>query len=266
MELLELLDAVLLGAVEGLTEFLPISSTGHLIIAQDLLGLNSERDKVFAIAIQLGAILAICWAYRSKIAQVVRGLPQDPSAQRFVGNLLIAFMPAAVLGLAFHHIIKEILFSPITVALALITGGLFILWVEHFYNRIHHIDRVEQMGWADALKVGVCQAAALFPGVSRSGATIMGGLLFGLSRQTATEFSFFLAIPTMFAATGYDVLKSWSLLQAADLPFFAVGFTAAFLFALLAVKGLLRYVAHHSFVLFAWYRIVFGALVLYYFW
>ena len=266
MDLILLLKAFLLGIVEGITEFLPISSTGHLIVVGDLLDFNDERGKVFEVAIQLGAILAVCWEYRSKIAGVVSGLGRDAGAQRFTLNLLIAFLPAMVFGLLLHGLIKEYLFHPFTVALALIVGGVVILLIEHFYNRHHHIETVDEMGWRDALKVGFAQTLAMFPGVSRSGATIMGGLLFGLSRRAATEFSFFLAIPTMFAATTFDVYQSWQHLYLDDLPMFIMGFITAFASALLAVRGLLRYIAHHSFIAFAWYRIIFGSVVLYYFW
>lgn len=262
MDILLLVKALILGIVEGLTEFLPVSSTGHLIIVGDLLNFNDERGKVFEIAIQLGAILAVCWEYREKILTVVRGIKTDKASQRFTVNLLVAFMPAVVLGLLLHKIINTYLFNPFTVAGALIVGGLLILWIEHTYRDRHHISSVDQMTWKDALKVGFAQCLAMFPGVSRSGATIMGGLVFGLSRLTATQFSFFLAIPTMFAATAYDVFKSRHLLHIADLPLFAVGSIAAFVTALLVVRGLLHYVANHTFTVFAWYRIVFGLAVL----
>jgi undecaprenyl-diphosphatase len=266
MEFVLLLKAFVLGIVEGITEFLPISSTGHLIIAGDGLDFNDDRGKVFMIVIQLGAILAVCWEYRQKIGGVVLGLKSEAAAQHFTLNLLVAFMPAVVLGLLFHDVITTYLMRPFTVAVALIVGGVIILLIEHFYNRHHHIEHVEDMGWRDALKLGFAQTLALFPGVSRAGATIMGGVLFGLSRHAATEFSFFLAIPTMIGATTLDVYKSWHFLSAADLPMFIVGFIVAFGSALLAVRGLLRYIAHHSFIAFAWYRIIFGAVVLWYFW
>jgi len=260
-----LLQAAILGLIEGATEFLPVSSTGHLIIAQDLLGYNDEAGKVFTIAIQLGAILAVCWHYRDRIFTVVRGLPREAAAQRFALNLIIAFIPAMVFGLLFHELIKEYLFSPLTVAGALIVGGFVILLVERFKPapRIHSVD---DMHWGDALKVGLAQSVALFPGTSRSGATIMGGLMFGLSRTAATEFSFFLAIPTMFAAVSFDLYTHAGQLHAEDMGMIAVGFIMAFISGLAAVRLLLRYVASHSFVGFAWYRIVFGTLVLFYFW
>lgn len=254
----------MLGIVEGLTEFLPISSTGHLIIAGDLLDFNDEVGKVFEIVIQLGAILAVCWEYRERIGRVSRGLTHDAQAQSFVLNLAVAFLPAAILGLIFIKAIKAYLFQPFTVAIAFIIGGLIIFWVEkrEFSPRIHSID---QMTWRDALKIGFAQAFSLIPGTSRSGATIMGGMIFGLSRTAATEFSFFLAIPTMFAATFYDLFKHRDLLHAHDLEVFAVGFVTAFISAFFAVKALLRYISHHSFSVFAWYRIVFGVLLLVYY-
>lgn len=258
-----LLVALILGIVEGLTEFLPVSSTGHLIVVGSLLGYTDEQSKVFKIVIQLAAILAVCWDYRSRIGLVVEGLAaRDPAQRRFVGHILLAFLPAMVLGVMFHGVIKTYLFNPLTVAGALIVGGLLILYIEKraYHPRIHSVD---EMSWQTALKVGFAQAVAMFPGVSRAGATIMGGLVFGLSRRTATEFSFFLAIPTMLAATVYDLYKNWHLLSLEhDLPVFAVGFIASFLAAMLAVKALLRYVSNHSFAVFAWYRIAFGLVVL----
>lgn len=256
-----LLTALILGIVEGLTEFLPISSTGHLIIVGSLLGYTDEQSKVFKIVIQLAAILAVCWDYRQRIATVVGGLGSDPAQRRFTGHLLVAFMPAAVLGVLFHSTIKAYLFNPLTVAGALIVGGLVILYIE---KRAYHprLQSVEEMSWRDALKVGFAQALAMFPGVSRAGATIMGGVIFGLSRKAATEFSFFLAIPTMLAATVYDVYKNWALLRVEDMPVFAVGFVASFISAMFAVKAFLRFVSGHTFVGFAWYRIIFGLIVL----
>jgi undecaprenyl-diphosphatase len=258
------MKAVILGVVEGLTEFLPVSSTGHLIIVGDFLHFNGEKAKVFEIVIQLGAILAVCWEYRAKLAAVVVGLPSDRSAQRFVLNLLVAFVPAAVLGLLFHRYITDYLFNPVTVAVALVVGGLVILVVEKTTRsvRVHSVD---DMLWSDALKVGLAQCFSLIPGTSRAGATIVGGLLSGLSRKTATEFSFFLAIPVMFAATAFDLFENRHLLGASDLGVFAVGFGVAFLAALAAVRALLRYISQHDFVAFGWYRIALGALVLLYF-
>jgi len=261
MDPILLLKALILGIVEGLTEFLPVSSTGHLIIVGSLLDYTDEQSKVFKIVIQLGAILAVCWDFRERIGKALGGLTSDPVQQRFAGLLIVGFLPAAVLGLLFHSTIKTYLFNPLTVAGALIGGGLLILFIERkaYHPRVGSID---EMRWPDALKVGFAQAMAMFPGVSRSGATIMGGLVFGLSRKTVTEFSFFLAIPTMFAATIYDVAKNWQLLRLEDLPVFAVGFVASFVAAMLTVKALLRYVANHDFTVFAWYRIVFGVFVL----
>ena len=255
------LDALILGIVEGLTEFLPVSSTGHLILVGDLLGFNSEKGKLFEIVIQSGAILAICWEYRAKIMSVLSGLPREKKAQRFAINLLIAFAPLAVLGLIFGKILKAHLFAPIPVALAFIVGAFFIIWAER-RDHVVRIHDVDDLTWQDALKLGFAQALALIPGTSRSGATIIGGLFFGLSRKAATEFSFFLAIPTLFAATFYDLYKHRDMLSSNDLGMIAVGFLAAFVSALIAVKGLLRYIASHDFTFFAYYRIVFGILVL----
>ena len=256
-----LLIALVLGIIEGLTEFLPVSSTGHLIIFGDLLGYNDDTSKVFKIVIQLAAILAVCWDYRERLIKVASGLTTEPSAQRFVWLLFIAFLPAAVLGLMFHSKIKALLFNPITVATALVVGGLIILYVEKraYKPRILEVD---QMRWSDAVKVGFAQALAMIPGTSRSGSTIMGGLIFGLSRKAATEFSFFLAIPTMFAATAYDLYKNWTLLRVEDLPVFAVGFVASFVAAMWAVKSFIRFISNHTFIIFAWYRIAFGLFVL----
>ena len=261
MDYIVLLHALILGIVEGLTEFLPVSSTGHLILVGDLLGFNNEKGKLFEIVIQSGAILAVCWEYRAKILQVLMGLPTDKSAQRFALNVLIAFIPLAVLGLLFGKTLKAHLFNPISVALAFIIGAFVILWAE---RRKHNtrIFEVDDLTWLDALKLGLAQCFALIPGTSRSGATIIGGLLFGLSRKAATEFSFFLAIPTLFAATGYDLYKHREMLSSDDLGLFTVGFVAAFISAFVAVRGLLRFIVHHDFTAFAWYRIVFGIAVL----
>jgi undecaprenyl-diphosphatase len=261
----DLIVAVILGLVEGLTEFLPVSSTGHLIVAGSLLNFTGERAKLFEIVIQAGAIVAVCWEYRARLFAVARGLPRDRGAQRFVLNLLIAFLPAAVLGLAFGGAIKARLFAPVPVAGAFIAGALIILWAERRQrarpDRVR-IRSVDELRWADALKIGFAQAFALIPGTSRSGATIIGGMLFGLSRQAATEFSFFLAIPTLFAATGYDLVKNRHLLSGGDLSMIAVGFVVAFVSAFFTIRALLRYVAHHDFVPFAWYRIAFGLVIL----
>ncbi len=267
MDIHPLLDALILGVVEGLTEFLPVSSTGHLILVSDFLGLNDEKGKVFDIVIQLGAILAVCWEFRARFLRAFSGLASDPVQQRFATNLIVAFIPAAVVGLALQKQIKAYLFNPVSVALALIVGALVIFGVERWYERkgVARVTQVDGMTWKDALKVGLAQCFSLIPGTSRSGATIMGGMMFGLSRQVATEFSFFLAVPIMFAASGYQLVKYRALLGSADLAPFAVGFVVSFIFALLAVKGLIRYVAHHDFRVFAWYRIALGAIVLWYF-
>ncbi|MCB5190752.1 undecaprenyl-diphosphate phosphatase [Methylobacillus arboreus] len=269
MDLLLLLKAFLLGIVEGATEFLPISSTGHLIIIGDLLDFNDDKGKVFEIVIQLGAILAVCWEYRTRLTSVATTLHTGTS-QRFVLNLFIAFLPAAILGLTLHGFIKEHLFSSITVAGALIVGGFVILLVENIYSHdkapVAKTSNLNEITPWQALKVGCAQSLAIMPGVSRSGATILGGMIFGLNRKTATEFSFFLAIPVMFAATVYDVYKNFELFVVEDLAMFVIGFVTAFLAALVAIKTLIRYVANHDFKGFAYYRIVLGIIVLAYYW
>ena len=265
MDFILLLKAFILGIVEGLTEFLPISSTGHMIIAGDLLQFNDEIGKAFEIVIQLGAILAICWEYRKRLLHVAVGVVSEPSAQRFVVNLFIAFLPVALVGLIFLKAIKANLFQPFTVAIAFIIGGVVIFWVEKRSNYQPRINNVDDIRWRDALKIGLAQVLSLIPGTSRSGATIIGGMIFGLSRQVATEFSFFLALPVMFAASFYDFYKHWDLMNQQALAVFAVGFITAFLSAFIAVKALVRFVAKHTFVAFAWYRIVFGIVILIYF-
>jgi len=249
----ELLNALILGIVEGLTEFLPISSTGHLILAGELLGANDERWSVFNIVIQTGAMLAVVWEYRARFFRV------DIALYR---NLFVAFLPAAVIGLLFSKYIKAHLFHTVPVALAFIVGGVVILLVENRPRKDHRVESTQAMTWVDALKVGFAQCFALIPGTSRSGATIVGGMLFGLSRKAATEFSFFLAVPTLVAAGGYDLWKNRALFSADDLGMFAVGSTAAFVSAFVVVRWLIRYVATHDFKPFAWYRIVFGGGVL----
>ena len=266
MDLVLALKAIIMGIVEGLTEFLPISSTGHLILAGSLLDFTGEKMKVFEIVIQAGAIIAVCWEYRAKIAVVLTGLFSDAKAQKFVLNLIIAFLPAAVLGLLFNKAIKAVLFAPIPVALAFIIGGVVILWVERRQKAnpiAARIESVDDMTALDALKVGCAQVFALIPGTSRSGATIMGAMLFGLSRKAATEFSFFLAIPVLFAATFYSLYKERALLSASDLDLFALGTAAAFVSAFFCVRWLLRYISSHDFTIFAWYRIVFGFIVIF---
>jgi undecaprenyl-diphosphatase len=262
MDFILLIKTIILGIVEGLTEFLPVSSTGHLILVGDLLSFNDDKGKLFEIVIQVGAILAVCWEYRAKIAAVIIGLPSQKPAQKFAFNLIIAFIPLASLGLLLGKHIKAVLFKPIPVALAFIVGALVIIWAEKREHNIR-IHEVEDLSPLDALKLGIAQAFALIPGTSRSGATIIGGLLFGLSRKAATEFSFFLAIPTLIVASLYDLYKHRDLLDlATDTPYFTAGLIAAFLSALLAIKALLRYISHHDFIVFAWYRIAFGLIVL----
>lgn len=264
MDPLLLLKALILGIVEGLTEFLPISSTGHLILAGDLLRFLPDDDgkrNLFEIVIQSGAILAVCWEYRERILRTFSRLGHDRLANRLVLNLAIAFIPLAVLGLAFGKAIKAHLFAPVPVAIAFIVGAFVILWAEKREHRIR-IYSVDEMSPLDALKLGLAQACALIPGTSRSGSTIIGGLLFGLSRKAATEFSFFLAIPTLLAATAYQLYKERALLNANDLGMWAIGFIAAFISAFLCVRWLLRYISSHDFTIFAWYRIAFGIVVL----
>jgi undecaprenyl-diphosphatase len=261
MNLILLLDALILGIVEGLTEFLPVSSTGHLILAGDLLHFNNERGKLFEIVIQSGAILAVCWEYRRKLTQVIGGLHRSAEARRFALNVFIAFLPLAILGLAFGKIIKAHLFQPVPVALAFIIGAFVILWAEKRPHKIR-IEQVDDMSALDALKLGLAQAFALIPGTSRSGATIIGGLLFGLSRKAATEFSFFLAIPTLILATLYQLYKERALLNGDDLGMWAVGFFSAFISAFVCVRWLLRYISSHDFTVFAWYRIAFGLVII----
>ena len=273
MDPLLLLKAAIMGLVEGLTEFLPISSTGHLILAGELLDFGGPRAGVFEIAIQTGAMFAVLWEYRERLAWTLRGVRRDPVAQRFVRNVAVAFVPAVVFGLAFGSAIKRHLFAPVPVALALVVGGLLILWIEARHKRLYgmrdlqgsrlaRVESVDDMSAADALKVGLLQCLALIPGTSRSGATIMGALVLGLSRKAATEFSFYLAIPTLIGAGAYSVWKERELLSAADLPIFAVGTVVAFFSALACIRWLIRFVSTHDFVPFAWYRIVFGGLVL----
>jgi undecaprenyl-diphosphatase len=260
-----LIKVIIMGIVEGLTEFLPISSTGHLILAGSLLNFTGEKVKVFEIVIQAGAMLAVCWEYRRRIIDVIRNFSSDVTARRFVANLLVAFLPAVILGLMFGKLIKAHLFAPVPVALAFIIGAFVILIVER-RNRLNEdslrIHSVDEMTMLDAFKVGCAQCFALIPGTSRSGASIIGGMVFGLSRQAATEFSFFLAIPTLFGATIYSLYKEHALLSVADLPMFGVGALAAFISAFFCVRWLLRYISSHDFMIFVWYRIVFGVLIL----
>jgi undecaprenyl-diphosphatase len=273
------LKALIMGMIEGLTEFLPISSTGHLILVGSLLAFDDERAKAFDIAIQTGAVSSILWLYRQRFREAVgpafrrdvwkawlsghgNGLPAEG---RFFALLFVAFLPSALLGLAFAGFIKTHLFSPITVAIALIVGGVVILWAEHWQSRSPHrirLHSVDDARWQDALKIGCAQALALFPGTSRSGATIIGGMFFGFSRKAATEFSFFLAVPTLIAAGGYALFRQWGHLQLSDLPLFAIGTAMAFFTALAVVRWLVGFVSRHSLNGFAYYRIAFGLLIL----
>jgi undecaprenyl-diphosphatase len=260
-----LVKAAILGIVEGLTEFLPISSTGHLILTASLLGWTDDKAKLFEIAIQTGAILAVVFYYRERLTTVVAGLTSSATARRFVLNVAVAFLPAAVLGVVFGKLIKRVLFKPVPVALAFIIGAFIIMFVEYRQrgrSEPARVQDVDSLTTVDALKLGLAQALALIPGTSRSGATIIGGMLLGLSRKAATEFSFFLAIPTLFGAAAYDTYKYRALLDASDLPLFAVGLITAFVSALICVRWLIHFVASHDFIPFAWYRIGFGVLVL----
>ncbi len=261
MDFVTFAGASLLGLVEGLTEFIPVSSTGHLILLVDLVGFRGPPGKVFEVAIQLGAILAVCWAYRERLLGAAFGLVGDPDSRRFVRNLLLAFLPAMVLGASFYGFIKGVLFSPWVVSTTLVLGGIAILIIE---RRVHRprVRAIEEMSPRLSLGVGLCQAVAMIPGVSRSGATIMGALLLGVDRRTATEFSFFLAIPTMAAATVYDLFKNRDLLTVDGLGIIAVGFLVAFLAALLVVRSVIAFIGRHGFVPFAWYRIALGLVML----
>ena len=264
---MNLFDATILGIVEGATEFLPISSTGHLIVAASLLGAHDEVGKVFEIAIQIGAIFAVVWAYRERFTGALTGLGRVQNSNRFVLNLLVAFLPVATLGLLFNKAIKSVLFNPYGVAAASIIGAIIILFVERDSVRDQRevnarITSVDAMRPMDALKLGLAQCFGLFPGMSRSGSTLIGGMLFGLSRKAATEFSFFLGVPTLAAASLYSLYKDRALLSAADLPAFAVGTVVSFIVALVVIRWLIRFVATHSLRVFAWYRIAFGALIL----
>jgi undecaprenyl-diphosphatase len=273
VDLLILVKAAIMGVVEGLTEFLPISSTGHLILAASLLNFTGETVKVFEIAIQSGAMLAVIWEYRRKLAHTVGGIGHDPVARRFALNVLIAFIPAAAAGLLFGKLVKEYLFHPVPVAMAFIVGGFIILWVEARHKRLYgaadmqgqrraRVESVDDMTPMDALKVGLFQCLALIPGTSRSGATIIGSVLMGFSRKAATEFSFFLGIPTLMGAGAYSMIKNRELLRVDDIPMFAVGTVVSFFSALICIRWLIRYVSTHDFVPFAWYRIIFGGIVL----
>lgn len=262
MDTLLLIKAAIMGVVEGATEFLPISSTGHLILAGDLLNfMNPEKRNVFDIAIQLGAILAVVWEYRTRFFSTFAGIGRDPIANRLIINLAIAFLPLAILGLAFGDKIKYYLFKPVPVAIAFIVGAFIILWAEKRQHTIT-IQTVDDIRPKDALKLGLAQAVALIPGMSRSGSTIIGGLFFGLSRKAAAEFSFFLAVPTLGIASVYSMYKDRALLSLDDMGAWAMGFIFSFISAMVAVRALIRYVSNHDFTIFAWYRIAFGIIVL----
>ena len=262
MDFLLLIKAAVMGLVEGATEFLPVSSTGHLILAGDLMNfMDHDKRGVFEVAIQLGAILAVVWEYRTRFVSTFAGLGRDPIANRLIINLAIAFLPLAILGLLFGDVIKENLFKPVPVAIAFILGAFVILWAEKRQHTIT-IPTVDDIKPLDALKLGLAQAAALIPGTSRSGATIIGGLFFGLSRQAAAEFSFFLAVPTLGIASIYSMYKARDLLSFDDIGAWIVGFVFSFISAMIAVRALIRYVSHHDFTVFAWYRIAFGVIVL----
>jgi undecaprenyl-diphosphatase len=277
MDIYLILKAVILGLVEGFTEFLPISSTGHLILVGDLLDFNDDKGKAFEVIIQFGAILAVCWEYRQKLIGVVTGIASRRASQRFAVNVIIATIPAIVLALLFGKYIKSALFSPIPVATAFIVGGFIIFWAEARQKKLESevgngvlisrdIDSVDDLNWRDALKIGLAQCAALIPGTSRSGATIIGGMLFGLPRKVATEFSFFLAIPVIAGATLYELIKLRHVLEDASWstfgPTLGIGFVVSFVSAFVCIRWLIRYVATHDFRIFAWYRIIFGVLVL----
>jgi undecaprenyl-diphosphatase len=263
MDIALLLKAAIMGVVEGLTEFLPISSTGHLILTATLLNWHGEKVKLFEVVIQTGAIMAIVSLYMQRLVQTVVGLPRERVAQRFTGNILLGFFPAALAGVLFIDVIKGVLFSPLVVAGGFIAGGIVMLWVEARQARqpSQRIDDVDAVSWKDALAVGLIQMLALIPGVSRSGATIIGAMALGFSRKSATEFSFFLAIPMLFGAAAYDLFRNHHLLTMEDVPVFTVGLVVSWLSAWVCVKWLMRYVVSHTFVPFAWYRIGFGLLI-----
>ena len=265
MDIILAIKAIVMGLVEGFTEFLPISSTGHLILAGSLLNFTDEKSNVFKIVIQAAAMLAVWWEFNARIMAVFRGMFSDPKQQKFILNLVVAFLPLAIIGLVLGKKIKALLFHPIPVAIAFIVGGLVILWAEARQKAnptAVRVQSVDDMTVLDALKVGCAQALALIPGTSRSGATIIGGMLFGLPRKVATEFSFYLAIPTILVATVYDLVKHRALLTSSDVPLFTIGSLAAFISAFLCIRWLLRYISSHDFTVFAWYRIAFGVLVI----
>lgn len=258
-----IIKAIIMGVVEGITEFLPISSTGHLILAGDVLQFTGDSAKTFEVFIQLGAILAVVWLYREKLLSSIQGIGTEKT-NRFLLNLLIAFLPAAFIGLLTHSYIKQYLFNPLTVAGALIAGGIAIMVIERMVKKPVVMD-IDDVSYRQALGIGLAQTLSLFPGVSRAGATIMGGMCIGLGRKAATEFSFFLAVPTMVAATSFDLLKSLHALTVQDIPIFVAGFFVSFFSALVVIKAFLGFITKHTFDSFALYRIVFGAVVLLYY-
>jgi undecaprenyl-diphosphatase len=260
MDLEILIGALLLGVIEGVTEFLPVSSTGHLILAGDLIGFRGPPGQVFEVVIQLGAIGAVCWEYFGRFARAAVGFHRDPEQFRFLRNILLAFLPTVAIGALAYGFIKAYLFDPWVVVAALVLGGVAILIIERNLPQPRH-DAVEQMPARTALGIGLCQVVSMIPGVSRAGATIMGGLLLGLDRRSATEFSFFLAVPTMLAASVLDLYKNWAAMDGGNLLVIAIGFTAAFVSALIVVRWLIRFVSHHDFVPFAWYRIALGIVM-----
>lgn len=262
MEIITLIQAAILGIVEGLTEFIPVSSTGHLILLIDIIGFKAPPGKTFEIIIQLGAILAICWLYRKKLFDVLIGLPTQKSAQKFTLNITLAFLPAAILGVMFHSFIKEVLFSPIVVSTSLVIGGFLILIIEKYAPKPKYTE-IDNISWRTAIAIGFAQALAMIPGTSRSGATIMGSLLLKVERKTATEFSFFLAIPTMLGATVYDVYKNYEYLSFDNFYIIAIGFITAFIAALFVVKTVINFIGSHGFAPFAYYRIALGSIMLY---
>jgi undecaprenyl-diphosphatase len=260
MDLEVLAGALLLGVIEGLTEFLPVSSTGHLILAVDLIGFRGPPGQVFEVVIQLGAIGAVCWEYFGRFARAAAGFRHDPEQFRFVRNLLVAFLPTVVIGAAAYRFIKAYLFDPWVVVGALVLGGVAILIIERNLPQARH-DSVEQMPARTAFAIGLCQVVSMIPGVSRAGATIMGGLMLGMDRRTATEFSFFLAVPTMLAASALDLYKHWTVLNADNLLVIVIGFVTAFIAALIVVRWLIGFVSRHGFGPFAWYRIALGIVM-----
>ncbi len=261
MDILILLQAIFLGIIEGLTEFIPVSSTGHLILFVDIIGFKGPPGKTFEIIIQLGAICAVCWLYRQKIFDTIKGLPSRRQDQLFAINIILAFLPACILGILFHKIIKEVLFSPLTVSITLVIGGILILIIEKAAPK-PIFNKIENIKPKTALAIGLAQSIAMIPGMSRSGATIMGSILMKVDRKTATEFSFFLAIPTMLGATVYDVYKNFADLSLDNFYIIAIGFCSAFIAASMVVRILIKFISNNGFTIFAWYRIIIGSIML----